>query len=98
MKHLYEIRRTQLQQKEIRKKVFEAFDFIKQKMVKLAGSKLPEVKNIPRTGFKKESINMATKLPQFRREEKKSVSDQRGRSIEEELSNIQRKLDILNNN
>jgi hypothetical protein len=98
LKRLYAIRQTQLQQQEIRKQIFEAFDFVKQKMGKLAGKKLPEVHEIPKLGIKKESIKLGTKLPQFKREETKLTAEQKqhGRSIEEELTNIQRKLDLIN--
>jgi hypothetical protein len=97
MKHLYAIRQTQLQQQELRKRVFEAFDFIKQRMDRLAGRKLPEVKEIPKNNYRKEQIKMGTKLPSDRKREMKiQTTDQRGRTIEDELENIQRKLEMLN--
>jgi len=98
LRRLYEIRQTQLQQQELRKKVFDAFNFVKQRMDKLAGRKLPEVPEIPRIDIKKETIKLGTKLPQFKKEETKLTAEQKqhGRSIEEELTNIQRKLDMIN--
>lgn len=97
MKHLYAIRQTQLQQQELRKRVFEAFEFIKQRMDKLAGKKLPEIKDIPKQRYKKEQIKLGgTKLP-IKNKEARIEVEKRGRTIEEELENVQRKLEMLNN-
>lgn len=96
MKHLYAIRQTQLQQQELRKRVFEAFDFIKQRMDRLSGKKLPEIKNIPKQRYKKEQIKLGGVKISSKTKEAKVEADKRGRTIEEELENIQRKLEMLN--
>ena len=96
MKHLYEIRQTQLQQQELRKRVFEAFEFIKQRMDRLSGKKLPEIKDIPKQRYKKEQIKLGGMKISSKNKEAKKKNKKRGRTIEEELENIQRKLEMLN--
>jgi len=93
MKHLYLIRQTQLQQKEIRKKIFEAFNYIKERMEKLDEKKLPTIHDIPKQNFKKEKINLGSKMPIAK---KQKVTDDTSHSLEEELEEIQKKLDKLN--
>lgn len=97
MKHLYAIRQTQLQQQELRKRVFEAFDFIKQRMDRLAEKKLPEIKGIPAQKYKKEQIDLEDKVAFKTKKEAKTKNQQKSETIEEELENIQKKLEMLNN-
>jgi len=95
LKHLYMIKQTQLQQREIRKKIFEAFDYIKERMSKLDDKRLPTIHEIPELKFKKEKINLGTKLPQAKKQ-MKIIQNDRGRTIEDELEQIQTKLNRLN--
>ena len=96
MKHLYAIRQTQLQQQALRKKVFEAFEFIKQRIDRLAETKLPEIKDIPKTKYPKEQIRLGTDTTPSTKKGEKSTVTQKEITIEEELRDIQTKLEMLN--